>query len=487
MLPPTPSPFRLLAGLALAAVLPAAFGAAPAARPNVLFIAVDDLRNELGVLGAAGAKTPQLDAFAATARVFTHHYVQVPTCGASRCALLRGRYPSETAHVSNSAIASTHGAWGDVHLPGWFRRHGYGTYALGKITHHPGGLTGKLWAEGPEELPGAWTRCWIPDTPWRESERMMHAYADGVGRTPGKTPVFQAHPGPDTSFPDAWVADEAIKTLRDLSARPAPWFFAVGFFKPHLPFAAPQRWFDLHRDSRFRELPAAARQQPSWPSGWHKSGEFRGNYAHAGRDPADDPAYAALMQQAYAACVSYVDEQIGRLLRALEQTPGGANTIVVLWGDHGYLLGEHGQWMKQSLFEESARVPLIIAAPGQKGNGQGCERTVETVDIYPTLADLCGLQAPSDLAGASLRPLLENPRAAWDRPAYTEVARGGRSVRTERWRYTEWNGGRDGVELYDHAADPREFRNLAKDPAHAKTVAELRGLLHKNFGAVSAN
>src|SRR5688572_22491715 len=146
-------------------------GSAAPARPNVLFIAIDDLRNDLGAFGATHARTPQLDAFAATARVFTHHYVQAPTCGASRCALLRGRYPSESAHLGNGGIASTHGTWGDANLPGWLRRHGYRTLALGKITHHPGGRTGRLWAEGPEELPGAWTRSWIPDTPWGQPER----------------------------------------------------------------------------------------------------------------------------------------------------------------------------------------------------------------------------------------------------------------------------------------------------------------------------
>ena len=179
--------------------------------------------------------------------------------------------------------------------------------------------------------------------------------------------------------------------------------------------------------------------------------------------------------QAYFASISFMDAQVGRLLDALDRLKLADNTIVVLWGDHGYLLGEHGQWMKQSLFEESARVPLIIAAPGAKGNGQGCPRMVETIDIYPTLADLAGVARPDNLAGASLRPLLDNPTARLgSRPAFTQVQRQGfpgRSVRTERWRYTEWDHGRKGVELYDHDADPREFKNLARDPKHAATVA----------------
>ncbi len=179
-----------------------------------------------------------------------------------------------------------------------------------------------------------------------------------------------------------------------------------------------------------------------------------------------------------------MDAQVGRVLDALDRLKLADHTIVVLWGDHGYLLGEHGQWMKQSLFEESARVPLIIAAPAAKANGQGCGRIVETIDIYPTLTDLCGIAAPANLPGASLRPLLDNPQAAWNRPAFTQVQRKnfpGRSVRTERWRYTEWDHGRRGVELYDHDHDPREFKNLATDPQHASVVAEMRGLLEKAF------
>jgi len=189
-------------------------------------------------------------------------------------------------------------------------------------------------------------------------------------------------------------------------------------------------------------------------------------------------------KRAYYASISFMDAQVGRLLDALDRLKLADNTIVVLWGDHGYLLGQHGQWMKQSLFEESARVPLIIAAPGAKGNGEGCPRVVETIDIYPTLCDLAGVARPDNLHGVSLRPLLENPTAPWSRPAFTQVQRQGfpgRSVRTERWRYTEWDHGRKGVELYDHDADPREFKNLARDPKHAATARELRGMLRKTF------
>ena len=467
----------LLLSLSLSLLFPLSASAAssPAApkRPNVLFIAVDDLRNDLGALGAAHARTPQLDAFAATARIFSHHYVQVPTCGASRTALLRGRYPSEAAHVGNGGIATTHSTWGDANLPAWFLRNGYRTYALGKITHHPGGRTGKLWHDGPEELPGAWTRSWIPQTPWNEAENIMHGYANGVPRTPGKTPPLEAHAGPDSAFPDAWIADEAVKNLRDLSASSEPWFFAVGFFKPHLPFAAPKRYFDLHDPEKIPALDPAAAAKPAWPSTWHASNEFRKNYGHAGRDPDTDPAYTREVRRAYAAATSYVDAQIGRVLEALKTLDPAGNTIVVVWSDHGLLLGEHGIWGKHCLYEHSLRSPLMIRAPGLAQPGVTSAALVETIDIFPTLADLCGLPAPATLDGRSLRPQLDRPATPAAKPARGFWTDGQRTIRTERWRLIAARAadGSPQFELFDYANDPLETRNVAA--AHPAVIRDL--------------
>ncbi|MBI3836893.1 MAG: sulfatase-like hydrolase/transferase, partial [Planctomycetia bacterium] len=252
-------------------------------------------------------------------------------------------------------------------------------------------------------------------------------------------------------------------------------FLGVGFYRPHTPYIAPKKYFDMY--------PLESISLPFNPP-----------------DDQDDIPEPAIQirplnygltdeqcrqcTQAYFAAITFMDAQVGRLLDALDRLKLAANTVVVLWGDHGYLLGEHGQWMKQSLFEESARVPLVIAAPGAKGNGRGSPRVVETIDIYPTLADLCGASPAANLPGVSLRPLLDNPTGAWNRPAFTQVERGkfpGRSVRTERWRYTEWDHGKRGVELYDHENDPREFKNLAGDPKFAGVVAELRGHLQNTF------
>jgi iduronate 2-sulfatase len=449
-------------------------------RPNVLFIAIDDLRCDLGALGVPHAKTPQLDAFSETARVFTRHYVQVPTCGASRCALLRGRYPAVPAQVGNDGIRRTHAEWGAQSLPAVFRAAGYRTLALGKITHHPGGLTGKGWAEGPEELPGAWDRAWIPDGPWKTPEAIMHGYANGAARQPGKSPPWEAHDGPDETYPDAWVAAEAVTTLQDLAAKKEPWFFGVGFFKPHLPFAAPQRWHELHA-AGVPDLKPEAATQPAWPSSWHRSGEFRGNYGHAsGRDPDSDPDYARLLRRAYAASVSYMDAQVGRVLDELRRLGLEDQTVVVVWSDHGFLLGEHAIWGKHCLYEHALRSPLMIRHPGLLQPGVASEAIVETVDLFPTLTELCGLQAPATLDGRSLRPQLNDPAAPTTKPACGFWTGGQRTVRTQRWRLIAGRSkGTDApqVELFDYETDPDETHNHAA--AHPAVVAELSARLGK--------
>ncbi len=451
--------------------------ASAAERPNVLFIAVDDLRPDLGAYGVTHARTPELDAFARTARIFTRHYVQVPTCGATRTALLRGRYPTVAAQVGNNGIRDTHAEWGARSLPALFRAAGYRTLSLGKISHYPGNRTGKHWAEGPEELPGVWERSWVPVGPWTTPEGFMHGYAGGVARTPGKSPPFQIHDGPDEAFPDAWVAADAVATLRQLAAEKKPWFFGVGFFKPHLPFAAPKRWHDLHPAGSIPDLPPAAAAKPAWPSGWHASGEFRGNYGHApGRDPDTDPDYGRQLRRAYAGSVSYVDAQIGRVFAALRETGLDRNTVVVVWGDHGFLLGEHAIWGKHCLYEPALRAPLLVRTPDLRQPGAASSALVETVDIFPTLAELCGLAAPADLDGRSLRPQLADPAAPTAKAAHGFWSNGDRTVRTDRWRLIADRTGTR-LELFDLAGDPLETRNVAAD--HPAVVRDLLSRLEK--------
>ena len=439
-------------------------------RPNVLFIAIDDLRNDLGSLGVAHAKTPQLDAFAKTARVFSQHYVQVPTCGASRCALMRGRYPTVAAQVDNNGIKQTQNEWATQSLPIVFRQNGYRTFALGKITHYPGNLTGKEWAEGLEEFPGAWERAWIPDGPWKTPEAIMHGYSNGGARKPGKSPPWESYDGPDDAFPDAWVAAEAVKTLKELATQKQPWFFGVGFFKPHLPFAAPKKWHDLHTTG-IPDLTPLASAKPNWPSGWHNSSEFRRNYGHdLGRNPDTDAEYSRMMRRAYAASTSYMDEQVGKVIAALRELGMEKDTIVVVWSDHGFLLGEHAIWGKHCLYERALRSPLMIRHPGLESPGQTSAATVETVDVFPTLTDLCGLPSPNGLDGRSLRSQLSNPKAAASKPAHSFWTGGQRTVRTDRWRLIAQPGNDAAapqVELFDYQIDPDETRN------HAETQPEI--------------
>jgi iduronate 2-sulfatase len=438
-------------------------------RPNVLFIAIDDLRNDLGVFGAKHAITPNLDAFAATARPFRHHYVQVPTCGASRYSLLSGMRPRKSVHANNNAIQATSSEWANRSLPGLFRGAGYQTLALGKISHYPGGLTGKNWDAPPEEMPGVWDKQWIPDGPWPHAQAIMHGYANGVARIPGKSPPFEAVDGPDETYADAWIARDAGTTLGDLAKSDKPWLFAVGFFKPHLPFAAPKRYFDLHTENN-HDLTPEESVKPTWPSGWHNSGEFFGNYRHEkNSNIITNPEYAYKMRRAYAASVSYVDAQVGKLIKALHDHGLDDNTIVVIWGDHGFLLGEHAIWGKHCLYEESLRSPLIIRYPGLVKPGEIASASVETIDIIPTLADLCKIEIPKSYDGQSLLPLLVDPAAAFAKPAIG-YWQNRRTFRNDRWRLIVAGEGKE-AELFDYQTDPRETRNVADE--QPEKVAEL--------------
>lgn len=443
-------------------------------RPNVLLIAVDDLRCHLGAYGVSYAKTPNIDRLAEKSTVFTNHYVQVPTCGASRCALISGCYPKNGAQCTNKAIAKTSQSWASASMPAWFKQHGYQTYALGKITHYPGGCTGELWANGPEELPGAWTRCWIPKTPWGEPERIMHAFANGKPRTSGQSPPWEVFDGNDKTYPDAWIAEEAVQTLESLSKSDEPWFFAVGFFKPHLPFAAPKKWYDLHPATEIPVLNADVRAKPDWKSGWHASGEFRGNYGHGGRDPANDDEYAQLLRRAYSACVSYCDAQIGQVLNALKDRRLDDNTVVVLWGDHGFLLGEHAIWGKHCLYENALRSPLIIRTPGAATPAGNCSAIVESVDVYPTLTELCGVPTPKELNGQSLGLYLKDASLPSKKPAIGFTSLGLRTIRTDRWRLiapSAKEGTPEWIELFDYQSDPNEVQN--QQARHPDVVKDL--------------
>jgi iduronate 2-sulfatase len=416
---------------------------------NIFFVLIDDLRNDLTIHGSDYLVTPNLDAFASQARVFSRHYVQVPTCGSSRAALLRGQRATEAAFLPNSAILDTHENWAHRSLPAWFRKHGYQTFSLGKVTHYPGGLTGEGWATGPEELPGAWDRLWLPESPWQTPEAMMHGFANGKPRERGDSPAWEAHDGPDTSYPDAWVANEAITALEELAKSEQPWFFTVGFFKPHLPFAAPLRYFELYDSDNIPEPDHA--DIPASALSWHGSGELMNNYGQHPGNPNEDSEYARQLRHAYISATAYVDAQIGRVLDKLEEIGLAEKTIIVIWSDHGFALGEQGIWGKHSLYETALKAPLIIRYPGMKEPGVISDALVETIDIFPTLTDLAGIASPDELEGMSLKPILKNPKDMIKDAAFAHWTRGQSTIRTDEWRLIihRPEGQIAGVELFD--------------------------------------
>jgi iduronate 2-sulfatase len=435
------------------------FAALAAAKPNVLLIAVDDLNNNLACYGHPQVRSPHIDRLAARGVRFERAYCQYPLCNPSRVSLLSGRRPDTTGIMDLTTPPRTH-LKNVVFLPQYFRQQGYYTAHVGKIFH-----------TGPEfEDPPSWDHE-IRETGKHPPENKV-ARGKRVER-PNKNSLEWAElVSSDAETADGLVAQQAVALLRERERVNSPFFLGVGFRRPHAPYAAPRNYFDLYPTAsippliepqeHLRSIPAAALTIPP------------------GSPPLADEDRREIVR-AYWACITFVDTQIGAVLDALDDAGLAANTIVVLYGDHGYHLGEHGGLLhKMSLFEESARVPLVVRSPRAAGNGQSCQRLVEFVDLYPTLVDLCGLPPMAGLEGKSLRPLLDNPRADWTDAAYTQVVHvdaTGRSVRTSRWRYTEWNEGRAGRELYDHEADPHEYVNLADDPRSAATVAELSQLL----------
>ncbi len=451
----------------------------PAAEPlpakarelNVLLIAVDDLNNHLGCYGHGLVKSPNVDRLAKRGVRFDRAYCQFPLCSPSRVSLLTGLRPDTTRIFDLQTDFRKSTLPGVVTLPRLFRQNGAFVARVGKIFHY--GVPGQIGTSGLDD-PLSWDQVVNPRGRDKDEEgkvKNLNPANHGLGAAL----AWYESPGTDDEFTDAKVAAETIRLLEERKGK--PFFIGCGFYRPHVPWIVPKKYFALYPLTKIPlpQNPFNDRDDIPPPALTVKPPNY-------GRS--DEECREAI--RAYYASISYMDAQLGKVLDALDRLKLWDTTLVILWGDHGWHLGEHGLWQKQSLFEESARVPLIIAAPGQKGNGKASERVVESLDVYPTVADLCGLIPPTHLAGVSLRPLLNKPGLRWDRPAYTQVQRGdaagrfmGRSVRTERWRYTEWGDGKRGVELYDEEKDPHEFINLAHDPKHAGTVAELKELLQQ--------
>ena len=441
--------------------------------PNVLLICVDDLRPELGCYGVDYIQSPRIDELASRGILFQRHYVQAPTCGASRYALLTGTFgPHQNDALFSRArkLAQDPGSVSPS-LPAWFREHGYETVSIGKVSHHPGGFGGSNWDDPTHlEMPLSWDQSLMPTGPWQHPRGAMHGLANGeIRREPSEMDVYQSFDGPDRSYPDGFIADGAVKELQRLAAGDKPFFLAVGFIRPHLPFGAPAKYMPPYAGIELPKIPHPER--PQEPSTWHKSNEFM-RYNRWGRNPNEDAEFALQVRRHYAACVSYVDTQVGLLLDRLKALNLDDKTIVVLWGDHGWHLGEHAVWGKHTLFEESLRSPLIIRDPGRIETGQQSDAVVETIDLFPTLCELTEIPVPEFLDGRSLMPQINHPAE----PGLSAVSYWNSTVtlRSETHRLIVHTNG--DVELYSHLTPEKETLNIAQ--ANPQLVLSLAKRLH---------
>ena len=451
------------------------------AKPNILLICIDDLRPELKSFGAEYIYSPNIDQLAKNSISFQKHFVNAPSCGPSRYTLLTGQYGS----ANNNALflradKITKGIKAiDPSMPEWFRTHGYTTVSVGKVSHHPGGRGGNDWNDSSLiEMPKAWDKHLMPVAEWQHPRGMMHGLAHGEIRVKtDNMDVFQTIAGDDNIYPDGAITNEALKQLGALSKdKEKPFFLAVGIIKPHLPFGAPKSYFDMYKDIVLP--PIAHPQKPEGITTWHPSSEFM-KYNRWEKDPNNDLAFADEVRRHYAACVSYADAQVGKVLKELKRTGADKNTIVILWGDHGWHLGEHAIWGKHSLFEESLHSPMIIHYPGMKRKGSKTNAIVETLDIFPTLCDLTGVKIPEFAQGVSLKEILENPNTNGHTAiAYTNNAT---SIRTQTHRLSLHKSGF--VELYDHRTAENETKNIAdKHPHLVEDLKKaLKDKLHFNY------
>ena len=478
--------FQLAVALAVVGLLTTEVQSA--GRPNVLLICVDDLRPELGCYGAEHIHSPSIDRLAAGGRRFTRHYVQAAVCGPSRCSLLTGQRYWHWDCWSQQRKKDVEPEQ-PVSLAHHFRRQGYRTVSIGKISHEPGGTMPPEYAV--HQVPFSWNKAYCPPGHWRNPWRAFFAYDKGQAynkvirwtkEEPPQLP-FECADVDDKGYADGWIAEAAVGELESLSGKDEPFLLAVGFFKPHLPHNAPKKYWDLY-DRDAIELPDH-RVPPAGVDptiSLHESFELTTHYDWPSGAGVISDDEARRQRHAYFACVSYVDAQIGKVLDACERLGLDERTIVVLWGDHGWHLFDHGMFGKQTNFEIATRSPLIVRVPGMSRPGEASDGLTETVDIYPTLVDFCGLPEVDGLAGESLRAQLEDPAAPGQDYAYSFHTRGqlmGRTLRTDRYRFVQWRHQKTGevaqVELYDHQVDPAESKNVAAD--HAELVERLSRVL----------
>jgi len=450
-----------------------------AKRPNVLLLVADDLRAELNCLGSKHIKSPHLDRLAANGRLFTRAYCQQAVCNPSRASFLTGLRP-DTIRVWDLRTHFRKAKPDHPTLPEFFKKHGYETRCVGKLYHNTGNMGDP--------------RSWSTDALFHEgphSADTVTARRQNTQRK-GDIPVIEHFDVAHEAYWDGRIAAAATGALREM--RDKPFFLAVGFWRPHLPFVAPKKYWDLYNPEQLPPPTSWTAPDNCPPIALHDFKEIRG-YAMMPKEYPIQPDFAARLRHGYYASISFLDEQIGRVLGALDRLGLRDNTIVAFVSDHGFHLAEHGLWCKTSCFEYDARVPMIISAPGMKQPGKASASLAELVDLYPTLADLAGLPAPDDLEGVSLRPVLDRPETAIKQGAFTQHPRPayyrgnpdvmGVSVATKDFRYTEWRdhatGNVTAREFYNHRKSLSENHNEADNPAFANDIKHGARLLRKQF------
>ncbi len=472
-------------------------------RPNILFIAVDDLRPELGCYGKDYIKSPNIDSLAKNGMVFNRAYCQQAVCSPSRSSLMTGARP-DTTKVWDLTTHFRGALPNVVTLGQHFKQNGYFVQGMGKIFH--GHLDDAPTWSVPWETPKA-ARYALPpnqlsspiktegepdDTAKKSSKKKGKSTRSEKDDEGGGGMVYECADVPDNTYQDGKVAELAVKTLRTISKKSEPFFLAVGFIKPHLPWVAPKKYWDMYDESKIALAPNPfyPKDAPDYAIRKYDGEIYKyGGMVAKGKDAPDE--LARKLRHAYYACVSYSDAQVGLVLDELKRLGLDKNTIIVLWGDHGWKLGEHKAWGKHSNVENDVNAPLILSAPGMKAAGTHSDALVEFVDIYPTLCELAGLSLPNHLEGMSLKPLLDDPKRAWKSAAFSQYPRNewmGYSMRTDRYRFTAWVDAKDhwkvdATELYDHQNDPQENHNIAAKPENAALVKELTAKLNAGWKA----
>ncbi len=456
--------------------------------PNVLFIAVDDLRTELGAYGNEIVQSPNMDALASEGTLFTNHFVQVPTCGASRYALLTGMRPTKPLHLRNTAIEKELSNKPEGPTPESFihqlKRNGYYTVGIGKISHSADGYVYGYEEEvsSQKELPHSWNELLFNPGKWETGWNAFFAYANGENRQSLKKQVkpYEAGEVDDNGYPDGLTTQLAVAKLRELKKQKHPFFMGVGFFKPHLPFNAPKKYWNLYNRDDIPLSPNPEIPKNTNLKSLHNSGEFN-QYAlgeeHPNLTKQASQEYAKKLRHAYYASISYIDAQIGQLWKELKNLDLDKNTIIVIWGDHGWHLGDQRVWGKHTLFENALKSALIIRSPFASHQAKKVNTIMETVDIYPTLLELCHLKPKHKVDGESYKGILDGNQPTVAPMAYSYY-RNGISLRTERYRLTKYyRSETPQIELYDLLKDPYETVNIAADKPNL--VAELMPTLEK--------